>query len=76
MDTEKLKEATERRKKGELEEIEDTARNEINKRFGSGESDEGTGRQQTEPRSDSLRSEKSNSLRKDVQIEDENPNAA
>lgn len=76
MDTEKLKEATERRKKGELEEIEDTARNEINKRFGSGESDKGTGRQQTEPRSDSLRSEKSNSLRKDVQIEDENPNAA
>ena len=36
MDTEKLREQTERRKKGELDEIEDTARNEISKRFGSG----------------------------------------
>ncbi|HZU45606.1 MAG TPA: hypothetical protein VE994_23215 [Terriglobales bacterium] len=76
MDTEKLREQTERRKKGELDEIEDTARNEISKRFGSGESDPGTGRQQTEPGSDSLRSQESNSLRKDVQIEDANPNPA
>ena len=77
MDDEKLKGAAERRKKGELDEIEDTARNEISKRFGSGESDPGKGRQQTMPESDSLRSDtNSNSLRKDVEIEDENPNAA
>ncbi len=76
MDTEKLREATERRKKGELDEIEDTSRNEISKRFGSGESDPGKGRQQTMPGSDSMRSDtNSNSMRKDVQLEDENPNS-
>jgi len=79
VDSEKLdqlKKMRERREKGEVDEIEDTARTEINKRFGSGESDPGTGRQQTVPGSDSLRSDtNSNSLRRDVEIEDANPNA-
>ncbi len=80
MDREKLEElrqATEQRKKGELDEIEDVARNEIARRFGDPGVDQGTAQHQEDTGANSLRSQTpSASQRRDVQISDANPNAA
>ncbi len=74
---EKLRQATEQRKKGELDEIEDVARNEIARRFGEGDIDKGTAQHQAHTGANSLRTQTpSDSLRRDVQISDANPNAA
>jgi hypothetical protein len=71
MDFEK---ASERRKKGQLEKIEEAGKNEISRRFGDTDQDLETERQQSEVNSSSLRSDSnSNSLRPDVQKSDDNP---
>ena len=79
MGVDEFREATEHRKKSELPEnkIEDAARNEISRRSGEGNPDAGAARQQTREGSDSLCPDvESNSLRRDVQRSDANPDAA
>jgi len=78
MDKNEFREATERRKRAELDDdkIEDAARNEISRRFGEGNPDAGAARQQQREDSNSLRSDvESDSVRPDVQRSDGNPDA-
>ncbi len=74
---EELRQATEQRKKGELDDIEDVARNKIAQRFGDPGVDQGTAQHQEHTGSNSLRTQTpSDSQRRDVQISDANPDAA
>lgn len=79
MTSDPFRHATEERKNSELpdDKIEDAARNEISRRSGEGNPDAGAAQQQqTRQGSDSLRSDvNSNSLRRDAQRSDENPDA-
>ncbi len=73
---EQLRDRTEQRKKGELDQIEDVARNKIARRFGAGDVDKGTAQHQEHTGANSLRSQTpSDSQRLDEQISDANPNA-
>jgi len=78
MTSDPFREATQQRKNSELpdDKIEDAARNEISRRFGEGEPDSGAAKQQNREGSNSLRPDvDSNSVRKDVQRSDANPDA-